>query len=89
VIARRWRGRVAEVDLIVRRRDEDALVEVKTVSAQSAFHSSRLTARQLGRLLRARELWQAKSARPTRLLLAWVTPTGEILLFNLPEGGLE
>lgn len=89
VIARRWRGPVAEIDLIARRTGEDALIEVKTISANAAFHSTRLTPRQLQRLIRARELWQARFGRPTRLLLAWVTPLGEIMLFNLPEGGLE
>lgn len=88
VLAQRWRTPFAEVDLFVRRGIEDALVEVKTVTHQ-AFLGGRLSPRQTERLLRAREYCQSRSGRPTRLLLAWVGPRGEIQLFNLPDGGIE
>lgn len=88
ILAARRKTPFAEIDLFVRRGTEDAVVEVKT-APHGDFGSSRLSARQMARLLRAREFCQDKTGRSTRLLLAWVGPGAEIQLFNLPEGCIE
>lgn len=53
-IARRWRGRAGEVDLVLRDGDGLVFVEVKK-SRSFARAVERLTARQIGRLTQAAE----------------------------------
>ena len=53
-LARRWRGKGGEIDLIVRMGDEVVFVEVKCADTH-AYAAERLSSRQVGRLMQAAE----------------------------------
>lgn len=62
ILARRWRGPGAEIDLIAKRRGTLVFVEVKMRrDFDDAAHA--LTAAQTRRITRAAEVWCARNAR--------------------------
>ncbi|HXK53347.1 MAG TPA: YraN family protein [Hyphomicrobiales bacterium] len=64
ILARRYRNRAGEIDLIARRGSHFAFVEVK---ARAAFQGEVLTARQRARIARAAQGWLADAAGHGRL----------------------
>lgn len=67
VVAERWRGKAGEIDLILRKADEYAFVEVKK-AGMHAWAAERITARQIGRIYRAAQEFCGRL--PTGLLTA-------------------
>lgn len=75
----RWRGRCGEIDLILSEGDRIVFVEVKK-SRTHAMAVQRVTARQLGRILRSAEVYLAQcpagALTDARLDLALVDAQG-------------
>lgn len=81
LVARRWRGRGGEIDLVMREADTLVFVEVKR-AASHARAAERLGERQIARLLAAAEEFLASepggAASETRIDVALVDGTGGI-----------
>lgn len=81
VLARRWRGKAGEIDLVLREGEVTVFVEVKS-SRDHARAAQRLSPAQARRILRAAEEWLA--TRPagapaeTRVDVALVDASGRI-----------
>ena len=81
LVRRRLHTPYAEVDLVMASLAEYLLIEVKTIG-HPAFLQNRIGRAQKARLERAREYLEAKTRAPVRLLWAFVSSEGRILLLN-------
>ncbi len=81
LVCRRWRGPVGEIDLVLEKNGEVVFVEVKS-SKTCADAATRLTRRQIGRLLASAEaalgFFPKGSLTPMRFDVALVDRTGRI-----------
>lgn len=81
VVARRWRSKAGEIDLIARKDGATVFVEVKA-ARDMARAAERVGARQLGRIRRAAEMFLASEPRgadsDARIDVALVDASGRI-----------
>ncbi|MEM9755381.1 MAG: YraN family protein [Pseudomonadota bacterium] len=81
VLARRWRGPLGELDLVLEKDGEMVFVEVKA-SRDFARAAAALTRRQIGRILRSAEhflgVWDRSQFTPCRFDVALVDRFGRI-----------